>query len=333
MKYDIVTIGDASEDIFVRPKDLKVLNDPRYLSGRGASFELGEKILLEQVEYEVGGSACNTAVAFHRQGFKSAPIIAIGTDTPGEKIMERVSLEEVDDNLIIQKEDYKTNFSVIFNIEDERTIFVYHGLEEYSCLKPNRTLNTDWIYLAPVGQGDEEVIKRVAELATEKNVKVAWNPGGVQINKKAQHYRNMLSCLYILFVNREEGIRFANFPVKPQINDIVKVLYGYGPKIIVLTDGKNGAYAYDGKKHYHIEAINQQRVDATGAGDSFAAGFIGRIMENRNDINQESIAEALKWGALNSTSVVAHIGAQKGLLDKESLKKQAESTSSVVKIS
>jgi ribokinase len=319
MKYDVVTIGDASEDIFVKPRDLKVIKDSKMLSGKAASFELGEKILLEDVQYEVGGSACNTSVAFRRQGYTSSLIVAIGQDTPGKKVLERLDEEFVSTELIIQQESYKTNFSIVFNIDDERTIFVYHGLKDYSCLVPNKSLNTKWIYLAPIGQGDEDVIDKVSILAAEKNVKVGWNPGVIQIEKKAQHYRQMLKCLDILFVNREEGIRFANFPVKPQIKDIVKVLHGYGPKTVVLTDGKNGAYAYDGNNHYHISAVNQQRVDATGAGDSFAAGFMGRIMLGDMSNRQDSIVDALKWGALNSTSVVGYIGAQKGLLTKDAL--------------
>lgn len=319
MKYDIVTIGDASEDIFVQPRDMKVIKDSKMLSGKAASFELGEKILLEDVQYEVGGSACNTSVAFRRQGYNSSLVVAIGQDTPGKKVLERLEEESVSTELILQDQSYKTNFSIVFNIDDERTIFVYHGLKDYSCLVPNKSLSTKWVYLAPIGQGDEDVIDRVSVLAAEKNVRVGWNPGVIQIEKKAQHYRQMLKCLNILFINREEGIRFANFPVKPQIKDIVKVLHGYGPKIVVLTDGKNGAYAYDGQSHYHIEAVNQQRVDATGAGDSFAAGFMGRIMQDIAETNQDSIVDALKWGALNSTSVVGYIGAQKGLLTKEAL--------------
>jgi len=333
MKYDIVTIGDASEDIFVRPKNLKVVNDPKYLSGKGASFELGEKILLEQVEYEIGGSACNTSVAFTRQGYLSAPIVAIGNDTPGQKIVERLDIENVDQELLIKKDNFQTNFSVIFNIEDERTIFVYHGLDEYSCLKPNKSLKTKWIYLAPIGEGDEVVIDRVAELVAENNIKVAWNPGGVQINKKAQHYRNILRCATILFVNREEGIRFANFPIKPQPKEIMKALHSYGPEIIVLTDGKKGAYAYDGEKYYHIDALSQNRVDATGAGDSFGAGFTGRMIGENNRLSESAIISALKWGAVNSTSVVSYIGAQKGLLNREMIEKQSREEFFTVDIS
>lgn len=328
-KYDVVTIGDASEDIFVRPKDLRIVRDTRFVTGRGASFELGEKILLEDVEYEVGGSACNNAVAFSRQGYSTAAIVAIGDDTPGEKIEKQFTKENVDLSHVKKRSSYKTNFSVIFNIGDERTIFVYHGLEDYCCLKPPSSLKTEWIFLAPLGPKSDATIDGVVSLAAEKNVQIAWNPGGRQIKKTAQHYRNLLACTKVLFLNREEAIKFVNFPVAPQTNEIMKVLNSYGVKIVVVTDGKKGAKVFDGKHIYHADALSQERVDATGAGDSFATGFTGRIMLS-DELNPEVITEALKWGIINSTSVVGKIGAQKGLLSKYQIKRHLDEEKEII---
>ncbi len=326
MKYDVVTIGDASEDIFVRPRDLRVISDPRYVTGKGASFELGEKILLDDVQYEVGGSACNNAVAFSRQGYHAATMVAVGEDTPGEKIEKNFNKEKVDISLMKKQQKYKTNFSVIFNIGDERTIFVYHGLDDYSCLKPSNNLDTKWIFLAPLGEGDEEVINSVISLAAEKNVKIAWNPGSIQIKKTAQHYRKLLECTNVLFVNREEGIKFANFPVTPQPKEIIKALHSYGAKIVVLTDGKKGASAYDGDHFYHANVLPCEKKDATGAGDSFATGFTGRLMKD-DEIGPGVITEALAWGVVNSTSVVSYIGAQQGLLTTHRIEEQISENS------
>ncbi len=321
MKYDIVTIGDASEDIFVRPRDLKMVSDPRFVSGKGASFELGEKILLDDVQYEVGGSACNNAVAFSRQGYRAAAMVAVGEDTPGEKIENKFTKEGVDTSLVRQRVEYKTNFSVVFNIGGERTIFVYHGLDDYSCLKPDKNMQTEWVFLAPLGEGDEEVINGVISLAAEKNVKIAWNPGGIQIKKSAQHYRKLLACTTVLFVNREEGIKFANFPVAPQPKEIIKTLQSYGVKVVVMTDGKKGATSYDGDHYYHANILPCEKKDATGAGDSFATGFTGRLMKEET-ISPGVITEALAWGVVNSTSVVSYIGAQDGLLSQNQIEEQ-----------
>ncbi len=326
MKYDIVTIGDASEDIFVRPRDLKMVSDPRFVSGKGASFELGEKILLDDVQYEVGGSACNNSIAFSRQGLKTAAIVAVGEDTPGQKIENNFIKEGVDTSLLQQHAKYKTNFSVVFNIGSERTIFVYHGLDDYSCLKPKNNLDTKWIFLAPMGDGDEEVIKGVITLAAEKNVKIAWNPGSIQIKKTAQHYRKLLECTTILFLNREESIRFANFPVVPQPKELVKALHSYGAKIVVMTDGKKGSTTYDGDHFYHANVLPCEKKDATGAGDSFSTGFTGRLIRE-DDLGPGAVTEALAWGVVNSTSVVSYIGAQAGLLSLREIEKRISENS------
>lgn len=317
-KYDIVTIGDASEDIFVKPRDLRIIKDPRFVSGVGISFELGEKILLQDVEYAIGGSACNNAVGFSRQGYKTAVVIALGDDTPGEKVEQRLIKENIDVSLIRKRLSYKTNFSVIFNINGERTIFVYHALDDYSCLKPSVKLSSHWIFLAPLGPNSEEVTDRVVTLAAEKNIKIAWNPGGNQINKSAQHFRSLLTCCDILFLNREEAIKFVNFPVAPQPKELMKALHNWGVKIVVITNGKKGASAYDGEHLYHADILDVEKIDATGAGDSFASGFTGRLISEEK-YSPGIIMEALAWGVVNSTSVVKYVGAQKGLLSKHKI--------------
>lgn len=323
MKYDVVTIGDASEDIFVRPRDMKVFSDTKFVTGRAVSFELGEKILLDDVQYEIGGSACNNAVALARQGYSTAAILALGHDTPAEKIEQRLTEEGVNQSLVKKQHKYKTNFSVIFNIADERTIFVYHGLDDYSCLTPPKKLASRWLFITPIGEGDEKIFNTVISLVAEKNLKIIWNPGVVQIAKRAQHFKQLLSHTSILFLNREEALKFVGFPVTPKIEDVVKTLNEFGVKIVVVTDGKNGATAYDGENFYHADALTQERVDATGAGDSFASGFAGRIMEEV-EYTPEIILDALKWGVVNSTSVVSYVGAQRGLLTKSQIRTQTE---------
>lgn len=327
-KYDIVTIGDSSEDIFIGLKDLKSERSFKFASGKSMSFELGEKIPINDVQYEIGGSACNTSVGFSRMNYKTAAISALGQDSPGEKILNRLSSESVETNMVVNSSS-GSHFSLIFNLGEERTIFVYRTLDDYSILKPKKGLKTKWIYLAPIGQKSEEVFDRLVEFAAEKNVKIAWNPGSLQIEKGAGRYKSLLSNTTILLLNKEEAQKFLKMPVKNNILDMARQLQHHGPKIVVVTSGKEGAYVYDGLRGYKIDALNQKRIDATGAGDSFAVGFVGRMMEKKDDKevkesedDGEQIKEALKWGIINSTSVVNQIGAQAGLLSKNQIEEE-----------
>jgi len=315
MKSSIITIGDASEDIFVGVDNAKIEKSARFISGKALCFELGEKIPIKNVLYEIGGSACNTSVGFSRLGINSAASAALGEDSVGEKIIKRLETESVNVKNIYQGDEINSHFSIIFNFGEERTILVYRSLDDYSVLAPKKSLKAKWIYLAPTGNNSEPIADRLVSLSAEKNLKIVWNPGSIQIEQGVHKYKSLLSNTAILMLNKEEGLKFTRAAVKSKVEDILRLLFSLGPKIVVITGGKDGAEAFDGKIFYKIEALNKKRVDATGAGDSFAVGFVAKLILEGN-FARENIIEALKWGIINSTSVVNQIGAQAGLLNR-----------------
>ena len=73
--------------------------------------------------------------------------------------------------------------------------------------------------------------------------------------------------------------------------------------------GKKGGEVYMyGKKKFVFEGQASQAIDNTGAGDSFAAGYIAALIDNRES------DEAIVWGVRNASSVVRFYGAKTGLL-------------------
>ena len=324
MKYDVITIGDAFEDVFVRPGKINIKKDHSFTSGSGFCFEVGEKVPLENVDYEIGGSACNAAVGFSRIGLGVSLVSVVGDDTPAEKILSRLETENVDaKNISIDKKS-KTNFSVIFRLKENRTIFVYHGLDDYGKLRLKKNLKPDWIFLAPIGENIEGLERDIVAKVSERGAKFAWNPGAVQIQKGAGRFKNLLRNTSILLLNREEAIEFASYPVKPQDNLVFSKLHSFGPKLVVVTNGREGARAYDGRNYYSIPAIkNITKADPTGAGDSFTVGFLSKLIIDKwqDDSNVDLVSGALKWGISNSSSVIQEIGAQKGLLNQDQIEK------------
>lgn len=325
MKYDIVCIGDAFEDVFVEP-NLKPEYSRSFPSKQSISFELGEKVPLNEVEYEIGGSACNTSVGFSRLGFNAAIVSLLGDDTPGAKVIDRLESEGVNTGSITMRKDLKTGFSVIFRFDGERTIFVYHGVKDYKELKIKKGLHAKWIYMSPLGENAKDIESRVIEEVSEHNSKFAWNPGSLQIARGANAFGHLLKATSILFLNKDEAIKFINLPIRPSIEQMCFKLHSFGPKIVVITNGKEGAYVSCDSHVYHREANKRiVRVDATGAGDSFAVGFLGKIMELEwENVAVDEIEEALEWGMANSASVIRQIGAQRGLLKREEIEKHVD---------
>jgi sugar/nucleoside kinase (ribokinase family) len=218
----------------------------------------------------------------------------------------------------------KTNFSTIFSLPEGRTIFTYHGLKDYSQLRVKKSLHSKWFFLAPFGDGTEEIEKDLIAKVSEENSILAWNPGTLQIKKGASRFRNLLKNTSVLFLNREEAIKFIDYPVRPREEEMLKKLYSFGPRLVVITNGKEGAKAYDGNNIYGINALkNLDVVDPTGAGDSFATGMLAKLLScDWNSISDsDCISKALKWGIANSSSVIKYVGGQKGLLTKNEIEK------------
>lgn len=327
MKYDVVTIGDAFEDVFIRPAEMKISNTPGVVSGKVMSFELGEKIAIDEIAYDIGGSAANMSVGLARLGLKTSVITAVGKDSPGEKILNRLNEEDVDTTHVKSDVEENSNFSVVINTKDgERTIFAYHGNHHNKEYKIKKNVNSRCYFLAPIKEESKTIEADVVASARENGAYIAWNPGSVQIKEGANQHREMLKNTTFLFVNKEEGIKLINLPVKPNDEEIMRRLASFGPKIVILTKGKEGAKAYDGRVFYRIDIIKDaKRIDATGAGDSFACGFLGKILLedfDQKENNKELVCDALKYGTINSTSVVGHIGAQKGLLTLNEIEKE-----------
>ena len=92
-----------------------------------------------------------------------------------------------------------------------------------------------------------------------------------------------------------------------------------GPKIVVVTDGPKGAYAYDSKDGsvWRVPMYPDPKppLERTGAGDAFASTVVAALALG------EPLEKALAWGPINSMSVVQYVGAQRGLLSREQIER------------
>ena len=86
-----------------------------------------------------------------------------------------------------------------------------------------------------------------------------------------------------------------------------------GPKVVVITNGSNGVYAATKDGGFFHPSIKTNAISPVGAGDSFGSCFIAHLMM------RASISDALRNGIANSASVINHIGAKEGLLDRNAL--------------
>lgn len=330
-KFDIVTIGSAVKDVTFYTDQGRVILTPQNLtSQKMLAFEYGAKISAVDSFQGFGGGAANSAITFARLKYKTAIVACVGQDETGREIINNFKKEKINTNFIQQNPKKSTALSFIIATakkEKEHIVFTDRGADEHLFYDPKITskINTKWFYMTSLcGKACSKNLNEIFSFAKTKRIKIAWNPGGVQIQSGKRSLAPFLKQTNVLILNKDEAIELVLSGIKlgrknpNHLNRpiyLLNILHEWGPKIILITDGKKGAYAYDGKKIYKAKILNTKVVDTTGVGDSFGSAFIAGLIDTRGQIQP-----SLRWGMINSGSVVAKVGAQNGIVTLKKLK-------------
>lgn len=316
--YDIITFGSAAQDIHLKSDAFKILKDSKdFVSGEGICLNLGSKIDVEDITFASGGGGTNTAATFAKQGFRTAFCGAIGVDVAGLEIIRELRHLRVDTRFLVKKKEKHTNQSIIISSTgQDRTILVYRGASdifEEKDIPWKKIKKAKWFYLAPLSGSLSNSFEKIVDFAHENKIKVAVNPSMQQLSLPREQLNKILAKIDILFLNKEE----ASFLTKvsfSQENEIFKKIDEVCKGIVVMTKGGEGVSVSDGE--YLYSALpNPERniVDATGAGDAFASGFLTGFIRYKS-----SIESAIQLGLANSEANLKEVGAKTGLLEKKS---------------
>lgn len=321
--FQVVCIGSSSKDIFFPTKEGVVLDTPEdIVAQKKLVFELGAKYHIDNRFESLGGCAANVACGLRRLGIASVCYTALGTDSIGNWVMEKLAEEKVETNLI-KKEDCLTGLSAIIVDENsgERIIFSNQEANERLKIKEAEISDFPWISVTDPSGDWQNVLESVKKVATQSGAKISFNPRGKNIIEDAQKVYDFAGGVEIFFVNKDEAIEIVskvNVEVKEkeELNDetfLLQELKRTGAQIIIITDGIRGAWVFDGIDILHAEALIVQAIDSTGAGDAFSSGFLASYIASKD------IQKSLKAGIANSSNVVGYYGAIKGLLTSEDI--------------
>ena len=314
--FDFVAIGDITTDAFIRLSgdDAAVKKDD---GGRKSNLCLsfGDKIEYDSVtEVPAVGNSPNASVCARRLGLKSALVTNLGDDYNGKKIIETLDKEGVNTNFIKIHTGKKSNYHYVLWYEEERTILVKHY--EYDYELPNIG-KPKWIYLSSLGENSLQYHHKITKYVKDNpEINLAFQPGTFQIRLGSEKLRDIYKICKLFFCNKQEAQKILKTDEK-SLKKLLEIMRALGPKIVVITDGPKGAYAYDGKEMWQIPMYPDSAppIDRTGAGDSFSATVTSALALGK------TLPEALLMGPVNSMSVVQHIGAREGLLTREKLEK------------
>lgn len=327
--FNIITIGSATMDVFVESDDANIVSVcTKNKKSEFMSYPYGAKVEITDFDSQVGGGGVNTAVNFANLGFKTSVICKIGDDIYSQGILKSFEdKKNIDTSNIIQDPNISTGFSIILtSFQGDRTVLAHRGANamiKKSDINFDAIKKSKFLYIAPMNGDSTKILDDIVKFADENNVFVCFNAGTSSIKRGYNYIKKILESAEIVVMNRDEasmatGIqirpdtrteKFSQEKIHPDLKEIFKKLKVGDTQIIVITDGKHGAYAYDGEHYYFCPVYDGPVVSTLGAGDAFASTFCAALGKTKLDIGR-----SLMYASVNSSGVVSEFGATQGLL-------------------
>ncbi|NMC51880.1 carbohydrate kinase family protein [Candidatus Kuenenbacteria bacterium] len=310
-KFDAISIGSALQDIFILNKDM-ICKDVKVCHPFNPE-NMGDKINVKKMYFDIGGGGTNGAATLANMGLKTAVVCQVGRDLAGEKVISTMKNFRVNTDFVTINKKEETGYSVIFIDKDgDKTALVYRGasdLKKYPATNISR-LSTKWFFITSL-HANLKLLGNIYRKAKKLGAKIAWNPGGAELNLGKEKLKNFLAQTDILFLNLKEAQKLSGVKRK-NIKQIFERLERVSPgAIIAVTGGKSGAWVKNGLETLWADILDRKVVNATGAGDAFGSGFVAGLFLYKGDVKK-----SLQLAMLNSNSVVTEMGAKHGLLPR-----------------
>lgn len=277
----ILGIGNALTDILaVLPDDslLKKYHLPKG-SMQHVDMETGDRIWQALkpigVKYVAGGSAANTICCASIFGMPSAFIGKIGDDELGN--LFKSDQEQYGVKSILLKSKHSSGRSMVFvsGGNAERTFAVYLGAAldlVPEDLQPEWFKGYDYFHVEGYLVQNQALIRRAVELAKDAGCIISLDMASYNVVESNEAFLHDIVDRYvdIVFANETEAKAFTKLST-PQ--DALNEIAAHCQTAVVKV-GKDGSYVKSGDESYEIAPWPADTVDATGAGDTYAAGFL-----------------------------------------------------------
>ncbi|MHC4664296.1 MAG: adenosine kinase [Planctomycetota bacterium] len=261
---------------------------------------------LERVEatsQTAGGSIANSIVALSRLGMPARFAGGLGNDRYGKFYSETLAEAGVED-ACARVEDVVTGSCLCLITPDgERTMATCLGAASFLDLSHiGRDLFEDvgCVYLSGYLAGHGNLLEGICELARAHGAKIAFDAGAPgMIEGFRQVFEKVIPLVDILFVNEDEAAALT----EKEPEEALSVL-SEGREVTAVKTGGEGSLVACGGKTYRISVFPAEVVDTTGAGDTYAAGFLYKYLTGAN------AEEAGVFASRLAAKVVSKVGAR-----------------------
>ncbi len=309
MMKRVIGIGNALTDMLVNLKTDSVLG--RFKLPKGSmslvdsdlQTEISKSVAGMPYSLSLGGSAGNTIRAMARLGCSVGFIGKVGGDTTGdffEKALENLAIEPI----IFRGKERSGKCVSLVSADGERTMVTHLGAAlELSVDDLSVSLfdGYDCLYVEGYLVQDHNLIRSAVEMAKGAGLKIAIDLASFNVVEENLDFLRELVEKYvdILFANEDEARAFTgeDEPINA-LQAISKMV-----ELSVVKIGMKGALIKRGDEVVHVGIMAAaKRVDTTGAGDFYAAGFMSGLCDGL------SLRQCGTIGAITAGKVIEVVG-------------------------
>ena len=290
--FDVIVVGELNIDII--------------MNGINRFPEIGKEILAESLDVTLGSSSAIFASNLSSLGSRVAFLGKIGKDEFALTVLNSLQSKGVDTSNIIQSDTLKTGATLVLNFDQDRAMVTYPGAMEdlrikdisFENIATARHLHFSSIFLQPGIRNDVPVLfKKAKSFGLTTSIDPQWDPA----EKWEVDLPELLPHVDVFLPNMSEFLALTRTKtIEAGISEIMQFAHKL---TVVVKDGANGAYGWNGSELIHQPALlNDEVVDCIGAGDSFNAGFIHKFTQGA------SLKECLEYGTITGAVSTTRAG-------------------------
>jgi len=257
-------------------------------------------------ESQLGGSACffSTSASY----FTEVGIIGVvGNDfAPSDRSMleshgiDTTGLVEVDGKTFRWTGEYMDDINTAVTLDTQLNVF-----GDFEPTLTESHANAPYLFLANI---DPNIQLKVLDAMISRPKWVASDTMNLWINIARPTLIDLISKVDMLIINEDEAKQLTG---QNNLPNAAKAVMNLGPKSTVVKRGEYGASLFGKTFSFAAPAYPLERViDPTGAGDSFAGGFMGYLASVEN-IDEESLRTATIYGSTMASFAVEDFGLER----------------------
>jgi len=256
----------------------------------------------------VGGAATYICLSSSFFANKLNLVSVVGDDFPS-KAIQMLKDKKVDTKGLQIKKGEKTFFwsgKYHNDMNTRDTIDTQlNVLETFDPIVPDEFKDSEFLML---GNLMPSVQKKVLDQMTKRPKLIVLDTMNFWMDLFMDDLKEALKEVDVLTINDEEAKQLSS---EYSLVKAAKVILAMGPKYLIIKKGEHGALLFNNEEVFFAPALPLEEVfDPTGAGDSFAGGFIGYLAKT-NDISFENMKRAVINGSAMASFCVEKFGTQK----------------------